>query len=154
MTSVPHVPAEPLSRRGRWSLAAVALVLLALLTTAAMLEPATAGYGTHRQLGLSECFVVRRWGVLCPTCGMTTAWARLLRLDLPGALAASAGGALLCVAAALAVPWLLATAARGRWCYLRPTPNLVLPAVAVLALVVLIDWLRHTGLALVGQGWS
>lgn len=152
--SAPHATAEPLSRLARRSLACLAAALAGLLVTATMLQPATAGFGTHRQLGLGECFVVRTWGVRCPTCGMTTAWASLLNLDLPAAVAASAGGTLLCLAAMVAVPWLLATAACGRWCYLRPAANLVLPALAVLALVTLIDWLRHTGLALLGQGWS
>ena len=147
-------PSEPLSPRARWLLAGLATVLSALLATAAALEPTAAGIGTHRQLGLSECFVLRQWGIRCPTCGTTTAWARLLDLDLPGAIDANVGGTLLAVAALLAVPWSLATAAHGRWCYLRPTANLVLPAVAVLGLVILVDWLRHTGLALIGQSWS
>jgi hypothetical protein len=134
--------------RQRLALVLVAVVLILLLVTAARLEPDTSGYGTHKQLGLSECFVLRQWGVRCPSCGMTTAWSRLLDGNVRGAMAANAGGVLLAVGAIGAVPWLLAGAARGEWCYLRPTASVVLPAVAVLALVVLLDWMRHTGLAL------
>ncbi|WP_442484702.1 DUF2752 domain-containing protein [Aeoliella sp. SH292] len=137
-----------LSPRQRLALVLVAVVIVLLLITAARLEPDASGYGTHKQLGLSDCFVLRQWGERCPSCGMTTAWSRLLRGDLRGAVAANAGGVLLAVGAIAAVPWLLASAARGEWCYLRPSASVVLPAVAVLALVVLLDWMRHTGLTL------
>lgn len=141
-------PSNPFSTRRRMVLVVLALALLALLVTAARLEPSSQGFGTHQQLGLGECFVVQQWGVRCPSCGMTTAWTRLLHGDLQGAVAANTGGVLLCVAAMAVVPWLLASAAFGRWCYLRPTASLVLPAVAVVALIVVFDWMRHTGLAL------
>jgi hypothetical protein len=134
--------------RQRLALVLIAVVFLLLLVTAARLEPDSSGYGTHKQLGLSDCFVLRQWGVRCPSCGMTTAWSRLFNGDVRGAVAANAGGVLLAVGAIAAVPWLLASAARGEWCYLRPTASVVLPAVAVLALVVTLDWMRHTGLAL------
>lgn len=143
-----HIEPPPFSRRKRIVLAVLALVLLVLLATAATLTPYSQGYGTHEQLGMGECFVVQQWGVRCPSCGMTTAWARLLDGELLGAVAANAGGVILCITAIAAVPWLLASAAFGRWCYLRPTASLVLPAVAMLALVVVFDWMRHTGLAL------
>lgn len=136
------------STRQRVALALVAGVFALLLVTAARLEPNSSGLGTHKQLGFSDCFVLRQWGVRCPSCGMTTAWARMLDGNLRGAVAANAGGVLLALAAIAAVPWLLASASRGQWCYLRPTASVVLPAIAVLALVVLLDWMRHTGLAL------
>lgn len=141
-------PPPPFSLHKRVVLVVFALVLLALLVTAARLEPSSQGYGTHQKLGLGECFVVQQWGVRCPSCGMTTAWARLLNGDLPGAVAANPGGVMLCIAAMAGVPWLLASAAAGQWCYLRPTASLVLPALVVVALVVVFDWMRHTGLAL------
>lgn len=147
-TKEPETAAR-LSMASRAVLALVAVVFAMLLATAASLAPSRSGYGTHTQLGMGECFVVSQWGVRCPSCGMTTAWARLLHGDVVGAVTANAGGALLCVVAILAVPWLLATAAVGRWWYLRPTAGLVFPFFAVVTLVVLVDWMRHTGLALI-----
>ncbi len=137
-----------LSIARRTMLATASLVLIALLATAATLTPSSRGFGTHAQLGLGECFVVRQWGVRCPSCGMTTSWARLLHGDLAGAAAANAGGLVMCLLGIAAVPWLLATAAVGRWCYLRPDAGLVFPLFAAVALLVLLDWTRHTGLAL------
>ncbi len=138
-----------LSVRHRAVLALVAAMLACLLGIAATLTPDPRGFGTHAQLGLGECFVENQWGVRCPSCGMTTAWTRLLQGDVPGAVAANAAGAVLCVLALLAVPWLLATMALGRWWYLRPTAGLVFPLFAAVAVMVLVDWIRHTGLALV-----
>ena len=141
--------AQPiLSRAHRVLLAIAAMILVTLIALAAFVEPDPEGFGTHTRLGFTECFVVRQWGVRCPSCGMTTAWARLLNGDILGAVAANAGGVVLCVLAVVAMPWLLATAATGRWWYLRPNIGLVFPLFAVVALVVLFDWMRHTGLAL------
>lgn len=133
----------------RLMLALLGVLLLMLLALAAIASPNPQGYGTHTQLGFGECFVVRQWGVRCPSCGMTTAWAHLLNGNISSAVAANAGGAILCVLAASAVPWLLASSASGRWWYLRPTTGLLFPPFAAVALVVLLDWMRHTGLALI-----
>lgn len=144
-----HSSALPiLSRAHRILLAITAILLATLLALAAIVEPDPKGFGTHTQLGFSECFVVRQWGVRCPSCGMTTAWARLLNGDVIAAVAANVGGVVLCVLAVVAVPWLLAAAATGRWWYLRPGIGLIFPLFAVVALIVLFDWMRHTGIAL------
>ncbi|WP_197528993.1 DUF2752 domain-containing protein [Aeoliella mucimassa] len=138
----------------RTLLVAASLVLTVLLVAAAMLSPDSRGFGTHQKLGFGECFVVAQWGVRCPSCGMTTSWARLLDGQLTAALGANAGGVLLCLASIAAVPWMLASAIKGQWWYLRPTASLVLPAFAVLVLVLLVQWMQHTGLALLRHGWS
>ncbi len=41
---------------------------------AAWMEPNSAGYGTHRQLGLPPCGAVALAGRPCPGCGLTTSW--------------------------------------------------------------------------------
>jgi len=84
---------------------------------------------------------------------MTTAWARLLDGNLLGAVAANAAGALLALLAMLVAPWLLATSLSGRWWYCRPQASLVLTLFAVVALVALFDWARHTGYSLVDWAW-
>ncbi len=134
-----------LDRRTRVIALAVAIFLAGLLATAASLDPSESGFGTHTQLGLSECFVRRNWGIRCPSCGMTTAWAHLMRGSIGDSVGASAGGFLLGVTALIALPWLLASSLLGRWCYLRPSSSLVFPFVAVLLLVLSLDWTRRTG---------
>lgn len=136
------------SMAGRLALTLVAGLLIVLLATAAAIEPEERGYGTHQKLGFGECFVVAQWGVRCPSCGMTTSWARLLDGQIAGAVAANAGGVLLCLLAIVTAPWLLASSYLGRWWYLRPTASLVITSLAGVALVVVFDWIRHTGLAL------
>ena len=152
-TSVSTTPRERLYISERLVMLLSSVVLVTLLVTAWRLEPDADGFGTHQQLGLGECFVVARWGVRCPSCGMTTSWARLLDGHLVAALQANAGGVLLCLTAIAAVPWMLASAVIGRWWYLRPTASLVLPAIALLVLVVSLQWMQHTGLNLLRHGW-
>ena len=42
---------------------------------AAWLQPASAGMGTHTQLGIPACSWPATVGLPCPSCGMTTAFA-------------------------------------------------------------------------------
>ena len=118
----------------------MALGLLALLSVAAFLEPDPRGLGTHQQFGLPPCTFRFLFGRPCPTCGMTTSWAHLVRGQPIGALGANVGGALLATLAVVSVPWLAASAARGRW--LGWAPNSIVMAWVGLAilLVTLIDW--------------
>ncbi len=71
---------------------------------------------------------------------MTTSWAHLARGELIEAFRANVGGALLALLDLLAVPWLLLSAACGRW--LGWVPNSFAAAWAAIALmaVTLIDW--------------
>lgn len=61
---------------GRIGAAAIAAGLLGLLLLSAWLTPDPAGHQTHTQLGLPVCGWVVRFNKPCPTCGMTTAFAR------------------------------------------------------------------------------
>lgn len=71
---------------------AVGLVLLAL---AIYLKPDPRGYGTHEQLFLLPCGFYKVTGLPCPTCGMTTAYANMARLQLGPAFRAQPFGSLL-----------------------------------------------------------
>jgi hypothetical protein len=75
---------------------------LALLGVAAWLEPDTSGLGTHRQLFLAPCGWVTGFGVPCPTCGMTTAFACAADGRFLASLRAQPLGALLAVATSVA----------------------------------------------------
>ena len=128
------------SRRDRLRLAAIGIGLLGLLAVAAMLEPSPSGHGTHQQLGLPPCTFWVLFGRPCPVCGMTTAWAYLVRGEWVGAGRANLGGALLGLMAIVAVPWLLISAVSGKWLGLSPSAAAAKWVSIVILLVTLIDW--------------
>lgn len=72
----------------RWGAAAIAAALLGVLALSAWLTPARDGHATHTQLGLPQCGWVVRFNKPCPTCGMTTAFARAAHGDVSGSLRA------------------------------------------------------------------
>lgn len=85
-------PVAPSMRIG-W--AVVSLGMAAVLATAAWLEPAPEGMGTHQQLGLPSCSLVITSGLPCPTCGMTTAFAHCMRGQFISAFLAQPAGLVL-----------------------------------------------------------
>jgi hypothetical protein len=62
--------------------AGVALLCLTPLVLAAFLTPAAAGHGTHAQLGMPPCGWAMYFNKPCVTCGMTTAFAHAVKLQL------------------------------------------------------------------------
>jgi hypothetical protein len=103
--------APPLRRRIGWlSLAALALVPLAI---AACLSPSPTGYGTHMALGLGACDYLLATGHRCPGCGVTTAFADMIRARPLDALHANALGVLLFLGDAALVPAALVAGARA-----------------------------------------
>jgi hypothetical protein len=124
----------------RIALAVAALVLCGLLATAASLKPDARGYGTHQQLGLPPCTFYVIFHKPCPSCGMTTSWAWLLRGEIGHALSANAGGALLAVLSLVAAPWMLISAARGRWCGGPPNDWTVAGFIGTVTLVIVGQW--------------
>jgi Protein of unknown function (DUF2752) len=134
-------PGQPrLSGRDRILAAVLAIGLTVPLAIAAVLRPNPSGYGTHQQLGLPPCTFVVLFGRRCPSCGMTTAWAHLVRGEVADAFRANAGGALLGLLALLAEPWLLIAAVRGRWLGWVPRANVLGWVLAGVVVVTLIDW--------------
>ena len=117
-----------------------AVALLGLLAVAAWLKPSPLGYGTHQQLGLPPCTFWVLFGRPCPTCGMTTAWAHLVRGECVSAFRANAGGTLLGMLAILAVPWLLGSARRGTWIGVSPNGTAAAWLSTTILLITLIDW--------------
>lgn len=72
-----YVPVQRAGARRRALLVAAACA--AILALALWVTPDSAGYGTHRQLGLFACSWPQTLGIPCPTCGMTTAFACTVR---------------------------------------------------------------------------
>ncbi|HIQ20984.1 MAG TPA: DUF2752 domain-containing protein [Planctomycetes bacterium] len=125
----------------RAGLLGLALGLCVPLVVAGLLVPDPRGYGTHEQLGLPPCSATVLFGGRCPTCGMTTAWAWLVRLRICEALRANVGGVLLGLATAVSIPWLVLSALRGRWFLWVPNGGQVFVASVVFLGVTFLDWL-------------
>jgi hypothetical protein len=124
----------------RLLLAAVGGGLVALLVTAALLEPSPRGYGTHQQLRLPPCSFQMLFGMRCPSCGMTTSWSHMMHGHVVQSLEANSGGALLALAAIVFGPWSLVSGLRGRW-LLRPLDErIALVLVVTILVVTLLDW--------------
>jgi hypothetical protein len=83
---------SPLVKRCRVSLpgrlfaSVISLLCLALLITAALLQPSPTGLGTHTALGLAPCAFQQQFGIPCPSCGMTTSWAWFARGNIVASL--------------------------------------------------------------------
>ena len=91
-------------------------------------------------MGLPPCTFVVLFGRRCPSCGMTTAWAHLVRGEVAGAFEANVGGALLGLLALVAEPWLLISVLRGRWLGWVPNSTVVAWVLTGIVVVTLIDW--------------
>jgi hypothetical protein len=89
--------------------ACIALVLLLSLC----LKPDPRGLGTHEQLWLRPCNFHAQFGLPCPTCGMTTAFAHMARGQFADAFIAQPMGALAFVVCIILLPATLAASVSG-----------------------------------------
>lgn len=140
MAETSNSAANAISRGSRLLVGGAAVGLSALLAVAAWLQPDPQGLGTHQQFGLPPCTFRVLFGLPCPTCGMTTAWAHLVRGELGAALQVNAAGALLAMLAVAAVPWLTGSAATGRWLGRPPNASVVAWTAAAISLMAFLQW--------------
>jgi hypothetical protein len=131
---------KEISGQLRLLLGAIGLGLVFLLAVAAMLKPSPYQLGTHRQLGLPPCSFLVLFGVPCPTCGMTTAWAHLMHGEMIRAFQANISGVLLAVLSIAAAPWLMISAAWGRWLIWRPNGSVVGYVSGAIIAIALVQW--------------
>ncbi len=104
---------RPLGWRMRGLLLVAAAGFAGLLGLARTLVPDPRGFGTHVQLGLRPCSFAAMTGRLCPTCGMTTAFAWFVRGRVDRSWRANPAGCLLAVLSVPLMAWLVASAVRG-----------------------------------------
>jgi hypothetical protein len=104
---------EPAEVRRRFVAAAIAVGASGgLLVVAWLLPPASRGFGTHQALGLPACSWPARFGVPCPSCGMTTAFALASKGRIVESFTTQPMGCVLAIAAGMtfvAAIWTLAT---------------------------------------------
>lgn len=125
---------------GRILAAASAAALLVPLVTARCLSPESAGYGTHRQLGLPPCTIVAFWSARCPACGLTTAWSHVVRGRTWAGARANLGGVLSALMAMGAIGGLAWTALLGRRPRWLPGLNGAAWLLAGIAAIAATDW--------------
>jgi Protein of unknown function (DUF2752) len=136
----------------RGGLIVTAAALAALFVVALRIDPYGPGgapltMGTHRQLGLPPCNFHRLTGLPCPSCGMTTSFALLVRGDIGPSLKANAIGTLLALTCLGLIPWSFVSAARGRWLWIRAVEPWLLWGVIVFVGLALVRWAVVMGLA-------
>jgi hypothetical protein len=131
---------KELSGPSRLLLALIGIGLTALLLIAMRLHPDARHYGTHQQLGLPPCSFYYAFGIPCPTCGMTTAWAFLMRGEILASLHANAGGTLLAMLAIVVAPWSLLTAIRGRHFAWTPSGRAIAWTAGGIAAIAVLQW--------------
>jgi hypothetical protein len=95
---------------------------------------------THRQLGLPPCTFRFATGVPCPSCGMTTSFALLIRGDVWNSLRANAAGTLLAAFCLLFIPWALMSAWRGYLAGVVSLERTLTRLVIVFVTVLLVRW--------------
>lgn len=117
------------SVRTKWLVRAVlvgiAVILTGVFGVAFWLNPYDADgrprtMATHTQLGMPPCNFVVFTGKPCPSCGMTTSFALLVRGDITASLKANWVGSILCVMWAVALMWAIASAVWGRMLVIPP----------------------------------
>ena len=126
----------------------VGSVLVTLLGVSWRLTPDPAGMGTHHQLGLPMCSVRQFVGIRCPSCGMTTSWAHMVRGQAFSSVKSNSGGALLAIVAILTGPWMVLCGLRGRWLLRPPNEWAVVGVGLSVILITVVDWIIRLNLGL------
>jgi hypothetical protein len=136
----------------RGTLLGVAGGLVVVFVIAWRLDPYNAdgsarSMATHRQLGLPPCTFYVGTGLPCPSCGMTTSFALLVRGDVVNSMRANLAGTLLAICGMLFIPWSLASVLRRRTLFFRSMERTLTVFVLGLLGLMLLRWVIVVGLA-------
>jgi hypothetical protein len=126
----------------RATLIAMAVALTGVFVAAFRIDPYDADgaprtMSTHTQLGLPPCNFVVISGKPCPSCGMTTSFALLVRGDLVASARANWVGSVICVLWALMLVWAVASGVWGKPLFVPPGRGELVFTVIVGAVLVL-----------------
>ena len=125
-TMLDRVAAATRTRRlVRATLIAVAVALAGVFVAAARINPYDADgnprtSATHTQLGMPPCNFVVLTGKPCPSCGMTTSFALLVRGDVIASARANWVGSIICLMWATTLVWAVASGIRGKPLFVPP----------------------------------
>jgi hypothetical protein len=126
----------------RASLIAVAVALAGVFAVAVRIDPYDEDgnprtMSTHTQLGLPPCNFATLTGKPCPSCGMTTSFALLVRGDVGASLRANWVGSTICVLWAVTLVWAAAGGVRGKPLFVPPGRGELVFTIVVGAVLVL-----------------
>jgi hypothetical protein len=142
-------PDNPPPHRPAWWVRGMLLLMAATFITVFYVATLVRPYGpngepmrmaSHESLGLPPCNFKQVAGIPCPSCGMTTSFAMLVRGDVWNSLRANWVGTLLAAALALAVPWSIFCSVRGRYLWIT-RPEIFTPlALGAYVVVLFVRW--------------
>jgi Protein of unknown function (DUF2752) len=141
VTPNPEPLGFPLDQRGRFLLSVLSLGLIAGFCLAASLQPDPRGFGTHRQLGLPPCIIRLVFGIPCPSCGMTTSFACLMRGQFVEAFRANPAGLFLALVCAALVPWCWLSVFYGRTCWIHSPGVAAIVVFGCISAAAFVQWL-------------
>jgi Protein of unknown function (DUF2752) len=95
---------------------------------------------THTQLGLPECEFVRWTGKPCPSCGMTTSFAHLVRGNVWSSLRANWVGTLLAAYWFALIPWAVYASVKGRLFRVRNGEAMITASIGIFTVLMLARW--------------
>ncbi len=128
----------------RGCLVAIALGLVVVFGIAVCLDPYRGGKvwtdETHTQMGLPPCTFKVVTHVPCPSCGMTTAFALLVRGDIYNSMRANFAGTALAIMCLLYVPWALVCAVRGKLLWVVSLENTFVKLLVFFLALMLVRW--------------
>src|SRR5262249_12530118 len=104
--------------------------------------------GIHTQAGLPPCIFQLVTGVPCPSCGLTTSFALLVRGDVRNSVRANGVGTVLALFWLALIPWSLASAIARKYFVIMSAERALLIAVALFVALLLGRWAIVLGL-----GW-
>jgi hypothetical protein len=115
----PVAEAARLRRLTRATLIAIAVALTAVFVAAFRIHPYDEDgnprtMSTHTQLGMPPCNFVVLTGKPCPSCGMTTSFALLVRGEVGASARANWVGSIICALWALTLVWAVASGIWGK----------------------------------------
>jgi hypothetical protein len=95
---------------------------------------------SHQSIGLPPCRFQQILKVPCPSCGMTTSFALLVRGDIVNSLRANWVGTALAVFSAILIPWSLLSAFRGKFLWVKRLEDAMTITVAAFTIAMLVRW--------------
>ncbi len=143
---VEHMPRQRpfLGRWVRVCLPLTALFVVGVFVVALCLDPYKGGKvwleETHRQMGLPPCTFKYVTGLPCPSCGMTSSFALLIRGDVWNSLQANAAGTALAVLCLLFIPWSIGSAVCGKLLFVRSIDRVLVRIVVGFLILLFLRW--------------